>query len=183
MLEPYEKCPEFETEHFALRLVRIEDAEDLLRCYSDPKSQEILNADQAVRDFRHQSLEEMKEWICFWLREYEQQMYVRFTITDKSIDGAVGTIEMFDATKHLAGCDALGVLRLDLASQYEQQPYIKELLELCIATFYRLFDVKLIVILAIPAVKERISALRALGFEPFDWPNAEREHYWVHRTE
>ena len=51
MENPYEKCPAFETAHFLLRLVRLEDTEDLLKCYSDPNAQALFNADHCTSDF------------------------------------------------------------------------------------------------------------------------------------
>lgn len=181
--DPYEKCPVLETTNFTLRLVQMNDAKDLLKCYSNLRTKEIFTADKYIRDFRYQTLEDMNECIRFWLDEYQNRIYIRFSILDKKTSHAIGTVEMFNATGHLTDCGALGVLRLDLTSQYEERPYIQELLELCTTSFYGLFDAKLIVTLAIPSAKERISALHALCFEPFEWPNAEREHYWIHRAE
>ncbi len=178
--DPYDKCPILETELFTFQLVQMEDAEDLFECYSDLRRTEIFTADKYIRDFRYQKLEDMKECIRFWLEEYHNRVYIRFSILCKKTNRAIGTIEMFNASGHLAGSDTLGILRLDLAPQYEKQTYIEKILELGISSFYGLWSVKHIVILAIPSAKERISALEELDFEPFRWPNAEREHYWIH---
>lgn len=176
----YAKCPVLETNHFTLRLVRLDDAEDLLTCYSDPESQEIFDAENCTSDFRYQTLEEMNECIRFFLLNYENRGFVRFSIVNKETGHAVGTVEMFNATGHLAGCDSWGVLRLDLASAYEKQPYIEELLACCLPSFYGLFDVELIVTKAIPEAKERVASLRVSGFTPFEWPDTTRKHYWRH---
>ena len=39
--DPYEKCPEYESENFILRLVTMDDAEELFVCYGDPEAQKI----------------------------------------------------------------------------------------------------------------------------------------------
>jgi len=179
--DPFESCPAVETERFTLRLVQTEDAGDLLNCYADLRTRAIFTADKYIRDFRYQTLEDMEECIRFWLEEYRNRVYVRFSILDRTASRAIGTAEMFNATGHLADGDALGILRLDLASPYEKQPYLQALLECCVASFDGLFAVERIATLAVPSAKERISALRALDFEPYAWPNAQREHYWVRK--
>lgn len=89
-MSPYENCPVYETKHFTLRLVKMEDAEDLLRCYGDRKAVARMNADNCGTDFYFGSLDEMKEYISFWLREYAQGAYVRFAVVDKETGRAVG---------------------------------------------------------------------------------------------
>lgn len=178
--DPYIRGPVLESEHFTLRLVKPEDAADLLVCYSDPQAQEIFNADGCTSDFRYSTLHEMEECIQFFLLNYRSRGFFRFSILDKKTERAVGTVEMFNAAGSLTGVDARGILRLDLASAYERRPFISELLDACLPPFYGLFGVGYTITKAIPAATERITALRAAGFAPFDWPDARREHYWVH---
>ncbi len=178
--DPYEKCPVLEAEHFALGLVRMEDAEDLLACYSALRTREIFTADKYIRDFRYQTLGDMQACIRFWLEEYENRVYIRFSIFEREAGRAIGTVEMFPAKERLAGCDNLGILRLDLAPHYEKKPFLQELLTLCIPSFHELFDVAHIVLLTPPVGKERICVLGNMGFAPFTWPDGERKHYRVH---
>jgi hypothetical protein len=49
---PYDKGPVYETESFLLRLVEAGDAEDLLKCYSDPAAVALMNSDRCTSDFR-----------------------------------------------------------------------------------------------------------------------------------
>lgn len=177
--DPYAKCPEFETAHFTLRLVRMEDGADLLRCYSDPKAQLFFNADRCTSDFRYRTPEEMNECIRFFLRSYENREFIRFSTVDKETRRAVGTVEMFRAAGSPAGCGAWGVLRIDLASPYETEEIIGEILELSRISFYSLFGVRRILTKAIPAAQARIAALRAAGFLPLDWKEPGRGHYWA----
>ena len=167
---PYIKCPKFETEHFILRLVKIEDAISLLKCYSDPKAQEIFNSDRCTSDFCYHTLEEMKDCIDFWLKAYEQQAFVRFAILDKSFDQAVGTIEMF-------GGSSQGILRLDICSEYEEASFLKELFMLCAKNFFILFGVDKILTKAVPIASDRTKILSEIGFNSYEI--SEFDYYWM----
>ena len=169
MKNPYEKCPVYETEHFLIRLIQLEDAENLVKCYSDSKSQEIFNADNCAGDFCINTAEGMTVCINAWLQAYEQEEYIRFAIVDKSFDKAIGTIEMF-------GGDT-GVLRIDIASVYEKSSYLEEIIEVCVKNFYDLFSVKIIATKAIPKAQARIEALLKSGFSLSDFK--ERKHYYL----
>ena len=161
MTNPYKHCPIYETTDFILRRVEEEDANDLLLCYSDPKSQELFNIDGFPHECKFLTKEEMLNYIKFWLMEYEQDRYVRFSIVDKAISKAIGTIEMF-------GGD-VGILRVDLASEYEKQSILDELLSVCINNFYDLFNTNCIATKAINKATERITSLKAVGFVPKDF--------------
>ena len=84
MLNIYEHCPVYETESFVLRLVTSEDAEALLKCYSDKDMVLKMNSDYCTSDFFYTTKEEMEQCIKFWLEEYEKQYYVRFAVIPKS---------------------------------------------------------------------------------------------------
>lgn len=156
MGNPYEKCPIFETKHFLLRLIQVEDSEELVKCYSDSKSQELFNADNCTGDFCITTTDNMKECLVAWLKAYEQEAFVRFSIVYKLKNKAVGTIEMF-------GGD-IGVLRIDIASPYEEAPYLREIIAVCIENFYDLFSVNLIATKAIQKAQNRIEVLLEAGF-------------------
>lgn len=176
---PYLRCPEYETEHFLLRLVKEEDAADLLACYADEKAWPIFNADSCTGDFHICTPEDMRTCIQFWLKEYTESAYVRFAIVDKQTNRAVGTIEMFGKIGQYN--TPRGLLRLDMASPYENTAHLHEILSLCKGEFFKLFDVSIIVTKAIPAAQSRIRALTELGFSPYDFPG--REDYWgLHRV-
>lgn len=183
MRDPYRKCPVFETPHFTLRLVRMEDAEDLLRCYADPKAQPFFNADGCTSDFCFHTPDEMKECIAFFLRSYDKRDFIRFAVVDRAAQRVVGTVEIFDTGGRLAGCGACGVLRIDFWSPYETQEAIGEILALSNASFYSLAGVSRIVTKAVPCAKARIAALRTAGFSPFDWEAPGRGHYWARSLE
>ena len=169
MRNPYENCPVYETTHFLIRLIQPEDAEDLVKCYADSKSQELFNADNCTGDFCINTADGMTVCINAWLRAYEQEEYIRFTITDKSLSKAVGTIEMF-------GGDT-GVLRIDIASAYEEASWLEEIIDVCVNNFYDLFDVNNIATKAIPKAENRIKVFLKAGFCLVSFK--EREHYYL----
>jgi len=169
MNEPYERRPVFETRHFTLRLVSEADAEDLLACYSDPGAQKFFNTDNFSHTCNFHTVEEMASCIRFWLAAYAQEAFVRFSVVDKASRKAVGTIEMFGA--------GMGVLRIDIASDYENKAHLKELLDICLANFYGLFEVHTIAAKAAPFAVDRIDALREAGFHAGDFHG--REHYYL----
>jgi RimJ/RimL family protein N-acetyltransferase len=165
---PYEVCPVYETEKFTLRLVRLDDAQDLLECYSDPKSAKIFNSDNCTSDFIYQTCAEMQNCIGFWLDDYARRGYVRFSIVDKTRNKAVGTIEFFAKTENFPDYGTVGLLRLDLPSKYETGSAIAEILGLVDSHFYECFAVNSIVTKAVPEAVERIAVLKKSGYQALE---------------
>ena len=175
MRNPYKTCPVYETQNFMIRLVSEEDADDLLACYADPEAQELFNIDNFPTDCKFSTTEEMLEYIKFWLKEYEQEAYIRFAIVDKSTNKAVGTIEMFGMVGKYK--TDTGILRIDIASRYEKAVFLHELLLVCVENFYTLFEVNNIATKATNHAVDRISALKKLGFQAGDFNG--RSHYYL----
>lgn len=157
MKNVYEKCPVYETDSFILRQVKLEDARDLLDCYSDRENVAKLNADCCTSDFYYTTLEQMEDCIRFWLREYEKHYYVRFAVVPKVKGCPVGTVEIF-------GGEA-GVLRIDLAAEYHTERNITELAGLAIEQFAEDFGVGSIKIKT-SNIPEWVAGLERLGFVP-----------------
>ncbi len=160
-ISPYENCSTYETENFIFRLVKESDAEELLQCYSDLAAVKIMNSDYCTSDFHYTTIDEMRDCIIAWLAAYAQKDFVRFSIIEKKIQEAVGTIELFDDNE-------VGVLRVDLRSNYETRNLISEIIQMSNKHFYDEFGVKYIIIKAIPEASERLSALIENGFLPDD---------------
>lgn len=184
--DPYEKCPVFETEHFTLRLVQEEDAEDLLACYADLSTWVFYNTDMCKRIFssRYPTLEEMKACIRFWLDEYENKVYIRFSVLEKATGKAIGTIEAFDKVgkdpnQVLEIVQNGAVLHMDLARPFETPEYLSELLALADRHFFAVFGVTSLLTRVLPTAENRLSAVRSAGYTPFEWEQG-REYYWVH---
>lgn len=153
----YEHCPTYETESFILRLVKLEDAEDLLSCYSDKNNAEKFNADFCTSDFYYATVEEMENCIKFWLEEYQKQYYVRFAIIPKSKGKAIGTVEVF-------GGEA-GVLRIDLSSEYNTEKSFVEIIKLTIEQFVDDFEIESVKIKT-SNIPEKIKCIENFGFVP-----------------
>lgn len=164
---PYENCPTFESEHFLLRKVDINDADDLLACYSDEKAVSLINVDRSTTtDFNFTSVVQMRTCIRFWLMEYDQRRYVRFSIVDKQEKKAVGTVEISNKgdSEHLT---KVGLVRLDLATPYETESVLTELFKLIDTEFYDAFELDNIMTKAIELAECRIATLKALDYFPF----------------
>lgn len=164
MSNVYEICPQFENEKYLLRLVNEDDCRDLLKVYSDKKAVPFFNSDNCGGDdFYYTTESRMEEAIKYWLWEYSRQGFVRWSIIDKGINEAIGTIELFrrDSNDYFTNC---GLLRLDLRSDYENTKEIENILSLIIEPTFELFDCDKIATKAIPEAKERIMALSNMEF-------------------
>lgn len=163
MLNPYEKCPVFESEKYLLRLVESSDAPDLLLVYSDEKAVPIFNSDNCNGDFHCRLLEHVQGMIEAWLKEYRGKGFVRWMILDKNIHQAIGTIELFNrrADDYFNNC---GLLRLDLRSDYEYSDNILEILSLILMPAFDLFDCHMIATKVPVFAAERKAAVEKLGF-------------------
>jgi len=151
----YEQCPTYETESFFLRLVKLDDAKDLLVCYSDKDNVKKFNADFCTSDFYYSTLKEMENCIKFWLEEYQKQYYVRFSVILKCNNKAIGTVEIF-------GGEA-GVLRIDLSTEYNTEKSFTEIINLTIEQFVDDFSIKSVKIKT-SNIPEKINCIEALGF-------------------
>lgn len=174
IMNPYIICPTYDTKNLHLRLVMLDDAYDLLNCYSDLKAVKKMNVDNCTSDFYYATLKQMQDAIAFWLYEYEKKKYVRFSIVPKEYGKAVGTVEMFGSDFSEIG--RAGVLRIDLASEYETPSIVSELIELSIGFFMTDFDVDTIFMKA-SHTPERAKILETYGFAPTDEFRPEGGYY------
>lgn len=167
MANVYEICPAMENENYLLRYVLRDDCEALLKVYSDPLARPFFNSDNCHGDdFFYDTPERMKQAMDFWHYSYKEKYFVRWAIIDKKENCAVGTIELFHRDSDKDYFTDCGLLRLDLRSDFEREDIIKEILSLILPSSFELFDCKIIAAKAVPQAKERIAALKSLGFEP-----------------
>ncbi len=162
---PYDKCPVYETGQFIFRLVQEGDAQNLLECYSDPLSAKIFNSDNCTSNFIYRTIDEMKACIGFWLDDYARRAYVRFSIVDKTIQRAVGTIECFAKSGTFPGFGTVGILRIDLASRYENESVITEILNMVEDNLYACFGIQSMLTKAVPEARQRVVALKNAGYQ------------------
>ena len=165
MKDVYEYCPQFDDDRFLIRFSGKQDGKDLLEVYSDLQALPFFNSDNCDGDnFYYPTLEKMESAIDFWLKSYETRWFVRWSIIDKRVSKAIGTIEMFHRTAE-DDFDHVGVLRLDLKSEYEKADIIYEILSLFIPSAYDLFECREIITKVPVYAIERMEAVKRIGFE------------------
>lgn len=156
--EPYQNRLTYQTEHYYVRVVEESDAEFLINCYSDPKSAPLFNSDNCTCDFIYHDVEELRELIRFWITEYNNGLL------DKRINQPIGTFEMFAKEQYFEDVGLIGLLRLDLTSDYEHKKQLEEILSIPQINFYKDFGVDKIITKVIPLAEERISVLKSMGY-------------------
>lgn len=162
-MNPYTTTPYYETKNLTLRLICPEDAADLLICYSDPEAIARMNADNCIDNFLCTKLDHMEGAIAAWLGEYKAKNFVRLSIIPKKYGKAVGTVEMFCTNFPVLGQS--GILRIDLASEFETPCVISELTELAIESFVPDFAVHTLLVKA-GHLPERLAVFKDYGFVP-----------------
>lgn len=167
--QPYKRFPYYETANFRLRMVQMSDAEDLLTCYSDEKAWPIFNSDNCTSDFHFTTKEAIEEAIGYWRYAYSIGCYLRFSILDCSSMHAIGTIEIFNFgdQKEIKNT---GILRLDLASAYETEENILQLLTVMLNESAPQLGIEHLITKAVPEAVQRIAALTKLSFASYDHP-------------
>lgn len=159
----YKTCPQLESERYLLRQTCLEDCADLLKVYSDPAAWPIFNTDNCTSDFRMTKMEDMENCIRFWLHEYTLCYYVRWSIIDKVTNSAIGTVELFNRTAQ-DFYNNVGLLRLDLRSDYETAEAICEIVSILIPRAYELFSCDRIATKIPPCARVRMRTLSEFGF-------------------
>ena len=144
------------TAKYRLRELRMEDAEDLLRCYGDAEAVRRMNADNCGGSFLMPDAESVRGAIRAWSGD---PYIVRLSIVDAETDRAVGTVEYC-----MKDGGAL-VLRLDLCSEREREADILAIAGLaCEAAFQRYPQTQRIVTKVHPEDCVRRAALVKYGF-------------------
>lgn len=183
MKDIYEECPIYSKKLITLRQTIIEDAEELLKCYSDEKAVPFFNSDNCDGDtFYYSTTERMNQAIDFWNFSYNSRYFVRWTVILNDTNEKIGTIEMFhrlaeDEFNHY------GILRIDLQSNFESIAIINEILEIANENFFKAFDVKGILSKAIPEAAERIASLVQNGYKPVNRKVMTYDDYYVRFAE
>ena len=164
-MDVYKKIPAMENDRYLLRSIFAEDADDLLKVYSDEKSVPLFNSDNCHGDdFHYTTIERMNQAIEFWNMSYKNKYFVRWTIVKKETDEIIGTVELFhrDAEDYFTDC---GLLRFDLRSDFEKADVIESIVSLILKDAFELFNCSMIATKAIPIAAERIRGLLKLGFD------------------
>ena len=169
-MDVYSFCEEYASEKILLRKCAKPDSLDLLKVYSDKLAVSLCNTDNCYGEtFYYKTPEEMDKAIGYWEWEYNRRGFVRWSIVDRGSMCSVGTIELFKRSAE-DYFDSVGLLRIDLRSDYEKEPFISELLELILSFTYDTFSCSRIATKAVCSACERIAALRKVGFELSEFP-------------
>ncbi len=167
----YDTCSVLENELFKVQLINISDADDLLKVYSDKSALPFFNSDNCNGSNFYCAIKEHIEGaIKYWLWEYtDNKAFVRLSIIDKKTNEAIGTIEMFKRTSD--DCyNGLGLMRIDLRSDYENTNTINNILSIVTVPFYELFECSGIITKAPGYAIDRIEALTNNGYVLSDEP-------------
>lgn len=160
----YSNCPVYKSDTVTLLLTKIEDAEELLKCYSDEKAVPFFNSDNCNGDnFHYTTIERMAQTIELWDYSYKTRNFVRWTVLMNETGEKIGTIEMF-GRKANEEFRNYGILRIDLRSDYETEPILMQIFDIADKHFYDAFGVDIILTKAIPEATERIAALEHSGY-------------------
>lgn len=163
-MDVYETCPTLYSGRYLLRQTCLEDRDDLLKVYSDKAAVPIFNSDNCTGDFYMTTSEDMENCIRFWISEYAQRYYVRWSILDRETGEVVGTIELFDRGSEDA-YNGMGLLRLDLRSDYENETAISQILGVLLPHTHEMFSCQAIATKIPPCAQVRKMTLTAMGFE------------------
>jgi len=160
----YELCPTLENEKFIIRLFQDSDCDDLLKVYSDKNALPFFNSDNCDGDnFYYSTKEKMTEAIDFWRMSYENGWFARLSIIDKTICSVIGTVELCVRVSEDAFHN-MGILRVDVRSDYEQNDVLYDIFELVTPHIEELLGCKGVLTKAPLYAVERIKAIQKAGF-------------------
>ena len=183
-INPFDKCPVYETNNLIFRKVEEEDAIDLFQCYSDPITKNRMNNDNCGGVWDTRNINAVINGIKGWEREFNDRFYIRWSINHKQTNKIVGTIEIApvpNTTRFLDGACQTGILRIDIISSLENKIVLSEILTMVSDKFYSDFDIKNIIIKATKDDKERVSALENNGFNKLKDSTFPYRDYYVKR--
>ena len=129
----YDTYPFIENEDYIFRLVKDEDASELLPCYSNKKSVSRMNSDNCSNNFYFENIDIMKIQIKYWLIDFHNKVYIRYIIFSKRDNRIIGDIELFEKETKC------GLLRLDLLDSYENYEEINKITEFIIQNLMKPF--------------------------------------------
>lgn len=173
-------CPTYETGRFKIRKLKKGDAEELFTCYSDPEAARFFNGDCCGDDFYYTDRDKFRECVEYWLSRYELQDFVRWSIQDKERGQLIGTIEVCPSLKYAVDGRRMGILRIDLKSEYERLDVLKELMDVLIANVYEDFEVASVIMKIPKYARERQKLIKEYQFvNAKDECNIDLDDYYI----
>ena len=163
-MDVFTVCPEYETEHFKIRKLEAGDVEGLFPCYSDPEAARYFNGDCCGDDFYYTDKEKFRECVEYWLSRYGARDFVRWSVLDKETGLLIGTLEVCPSLKYAVDGRKMGILRIDLKSEYERWPVLRELMDVLICHIYEDLEVASIIMKIQKDAGERQKLIRKYQF-------------------
>lgn len=168
----YEDWRSYENEEFLLRPVRTEDAQELLKVYSDEKARKLFNIDNFPVPCFFDTLDQMEQELEYYRRAYGSREFVRWSVVEKRTKEVIGTVENFlrNAMDQATGKpkDAFHntmILRMDIRSDREKEEVLLPLLLLILENAWEDFACDRMATKAPPLAGERRKVLEKAGFE------------------
>lgn len=165
-MNPFIDCPVYETERFILKKLKREDAEALFSCYSDQEAARYFNGDSCGDDFYYTDMEKFKNCVEYWLSRYDAEDFVRWSVQDKEKQILIGTIEVCPSLKYAVDGKMMGILRIDLRSEYEKEEYLEELVGVLLQHIYADFQVASVLMKIQKDAVERRKLIKKFYFVP-----------------
>lgn len=100
----------------------------------------------------------------YWLSCYEARDFVRWSVLDKGSGLLIGTIEVCPSLKYAVDGRQMGILRIDLKSEYEQWPVLKELMDVLVCHIYEDFEVASVIMKIQKDARERQKLIKEYQF-------------------
>ncbi|MGM0369334.1 MAG: GNAT family N-acetyltransferase [Bacillota bacterium] len=151
----FSQFPELETERLVLREVKLEDAEDLLEVFSNPRVMKYYNM------YPFESLEEAKELISNYLLRFQQQQLLRWGLEEKKSEKLIGSCGFYNWQEDF--CRA--TIGYELGSQYWEQGFMTEGLTEIIRFGFEKMRLNRIQALVEPPNRASRELLTSLGFK------------------
>ena len=179
-MDVFTVCPEYETEHFKIRKLEAGDVEGLFPCYSDPEAARYFNGDCCGDNFYYTDKEKLRECVEYWLSRYEARDFVRWSVLDKETGLLIGTLEVCPSLKYAVDGRKMGILRIDLKSEYERWPVLKELMDVLICHIYEDLEVASIIMKIQKDAGERQKLIKEYQFvDAKEECNISLEDYYI----
>ena len=179
-MDVFTVCPEYKTEHFKIRKLGAGDAEGLFPCYSDLEAARYFNGDCCGDDFYYTDKEKFRGCVEYWLSRYEARDFVRWSVLDKETGLLIGTLEVCPSLKYAVDGRKMGILRIDLKSEYERWLVLKELMDVLIWHIYEDFEVASIIMKIQKDAGERQKLIKEYQFvDAKEECNISLEDYYI----
>lgn len=158
-----------------LRLFQDADCDDLIKVYGDKNALPFFNSDSCDgENFYYATKERMEEAISFWHMAYENCWFARLFIVAKVISSVIGTVELCLRVSE-DEFNGMGVLRVDVRSDYEEEKTLYDIFSLITPRFEELVGCKGILTKSPLYAIERIKAVQKAGF-------TKSEHFLIGKT-